>query len=82
MLPQYLYYGGRVPMIYLMSVGCGMQFAEKNGSCPGLDGWQRWGEHGGGRQFRGGLGGGGRRLGLWRASGSMVEREDEQCIIF
>ena len=39
-IPQYLYWGGRVPMIYLMSVGCGMQFAEKNGSCPGLNGWR------------------------------------------
>ena len=54
-------------MIYLMSVGCGMQFAGKNGSCPRLNGWQGWGEHGGGRRFRGGRGGGGMRLGMWRA---------------
>ena len=32
-----------MPMIYLMSVGCGMQFAGKNGLCPGLNGWQGWG---------------------------------------
>ena len=54
-------------MIYLMSVGCGMQFAGKNGSCPGLNGWRGWGEHGGGRRFRGGRGDGGRRLSMWRA---------------
>ena len=54
-------------MIYLMSVGCEMQFAGKNGSCPGLNGWQGWGEHGGDRRFRGGRGGGGRRVGVWRA---------------
>jgi len=30
-------------MIYLMSVGCGIQFAGKNGSCPGLNGWRGWG---------------------------------------
>ena len=54
-------------MNYLMSVGCRMQFARKNGSCPGLNGWQGWGKHGGGRRFRGGRGGGGRRSGVWRA---------------
>lgn len=54
-------------MIYLMSVGCGMQFAGKNRSFPGLNGWRWWGEHGGGRQFRGERGSGGRRLGVWRA---------------
>ena len=53
-------------MIYFMSVGCGMQFAGKNGSCSGLNGWRGWGEHGGGRQFRGGRAGG-MRLGVWRA---------------
>ena len=71
---------GRVPMIYLMSVGCGMQFAGKNGSCPGLNGWRGWGEHGGGRRFRGGQGSGGRRLGMWRAekmnSASVSEVEE------
>ena len=54
-----------MPMIYLMSVGCGMQFAGKNESCSGLNGWQGWGEHGGGRRFSGGHSG--RRLGMWRA---------------
>jgi len=83
-LPQYLYYGGKVPMIYLMSVGCGMQFAGKNGSCLGLNGWRGWGrgEHGGGRRFRGGPGSGSRQLGVWRAGGSIHEREDEQCVNF
>ena len=51
----------RVPMIYLMSVGCGMQFTGKNGLCPGLNGWRG----GGAWRFRGGRGG--RRLGVWRA---------------
>ena len=63
-----------------MSVGCGMKFVGKNGLCPGLNGWRAWGEHGGGRRFRGGHGYGGRRLGVWPAGGSMPEREDEQCI--
>ena len=54
-------------MIYLMSVGCGMQFARKNGSCPGLNRWRGWGEHGGGWRFRGERGGGGMRLGVRRA---------------
>ena len=68
-----------MPTIYLMSVGCGMQFAEKNGLCPGLTGWRGWGEHGGGRRFRGGRGGGGRRLGLWQAEknrASILEVEE------
>ena len=67
-------------MIYLMSVGCGMQFAGKNGSCPGLNGWRGWGEHGGGRRFRGGRGGGSRRLAVWQAekmnSASISEVEE------
>ena len=69
-------------MIYLMSVGCGMQFAGKNGACPGLNGWGGWVECGGGRTFMGGQGAGGRQLGLWRAGVLMVAREDEQCINF
>ena len=40
---------------------------QKNGSCPGLNGWRGWGEHGGGMRFRGGRGGSRRRLGVWRA---------------
>ena len=34
---------------------------------PGVKRMAGWGEHGGGRPFRGGRGGGGRRLGVWRA---------------
>ena len=67
-------------MIYLMSVGCGMQFAGKKGSCPGLNGWRGWAEHGGGRRFKGGRGDGGRRLGVWQAekmnSASISEVEE------
>ena len=70
-------------MIYLMSVGCGMQFAGKNRSCPGLNGWREWGEHGGGRRFRGGRGG--RRLGVWRAEkmnhASILEVEEALLVI-
>ena len=72
-------------MIYLMSVGCGMQFAGKNGSCTGLNGWRGWEEHGGGRRFRGGRGSGGRRLGMWRAEkmnrASILEVEEAPLAI-
>ena len=54
-------------MIYLMSVGCGMQFARKNGSCPGLNGWRGWGGAWRWQAVQGRAGGGGRRLGVWRA---------------
>ena len=54
-------------MIYLMSVGCGMQFAGKKWIWPGVKRMAGVGEHGGSRRFRGGRGGGGRRLGVWRA---------------
>ena len=57
----------RVPMIYLMSVGCGMQFAGKKWIVPGVKRMAGVGEHGSGRRFRGGRGGGDRRLGMWQA---------------
>ena len=67
-------------MIYRMSVVCGMQFARKNGSCPGLNGWQGWGEYGSGRRFREGQGGSGRRFGLWWVGSSIPEREDDNAL--
>ena len=47
---------------------------------PGVKRMAGVGEHGGGRRFRGGRGGGGRRLGVWRAekmnSASILEVEE------
>ena len=54
-------------MIYLMSVGCGMQFAGKKWIVPGVKRMAGVGEHGGSRRFRGGCGSGGMRLGMWWA---------------
>ena len=59
---------------------------KKNGSCPGLNGWRGWEDHGGGRRFRGGCGSGGRQLGVWQAekmnrvaSNGSQESTDPNC---